>query len=156
MVGQRKGVLSMVIGNEVRSRSSVLLAFWLAWEWENGHVNLIINQLRERNQVVQSHFISEAHRVKRTISYGLRSIATQLALSDERFYRELMAMHLETGLSFCDKGQNFHSIWQKIFEGIAFRFRFRQPWYWFSMGSTRPMRQISCWQTCPKSSLKHR
>ena len=91
---------------------------------------IIINQLQERDQMVQCHFFSEAHRAKRTISYALRSIATQLALGDESFRKALMAMHLETGLSFCDQGQTFHSIWEKIFEGIIFRLRFRRPLIW--------------------------
>ncbi|KAH6843034.1 NACHT and WD domain-containing protein, variant [Chaetomium sp. MPI-CAGE-AT-0009] len=92
--------------------------------------NIIIDQLQGRNQHPQFHFFSETHRTKRTIAYGLRSIATQLAISHESFRKALLSLHIETGLLFDDQNQNFHTIWEKVFEGIIFQLHFPSPLIW--------------------------
>ncbi|GAB1318190.1 NACHT and WD domain-containing protein, variant [Madurella fahalii] len=91
---------------------------------------MVIGKLQERNQIVQYHFFSEAHRAKQAVAYGLRSIATQLALSNELFRQALLSLHQATGLSFNNQNQSFHSIWEKIFERIIFQLRFSQPLVW--------------------------
>ena len=92
--------------------------------------NIIIDQLHERDQSPQFHFFSEAHQAKRTVAYGLRSIATQLAMSDSSFRDALLSFHRESGLVFTNQNQNFQSIWEKIFEGIIFQLHFPRPLIW--------------------------
>jgi WD40 repeat protein len=96
--------------------------------------NIIIDLLQGRNQHPQFHFFSETHQTKRTIAYGLRSIATQLALRDDSFRKALLSLHIETGLFFDDQNQNFHSIWEKVFEGIIFKLQFPKPLIWILDG----------------------
>lgn len=91
---------------------------------------MVIDKLREHNQIVQYHFFSEAHRAKRAAAYGLRSIATQLALSSGLFRQALLSLHQETGVSFSNQNQSFHSIWEKVFERIVFQLHFPQPLVW--------------------------
>ncbi|MBE3043055.1 hypothetical protein IMZ48_10885, partial [Candidatus Bathyarchaeota archaeon] len=91
---------------------------------------IIIDQLQARGQVVQYHFFSEGHQAKRTAAYGLLSIATQLAQSNESFRKALLSLHQETGLSFNNQTQSFHKIWETVFEGIVFRLQYPQPLVW--------------------------
>ncbi|KAH6640550.1 NACHT and WD domain-containing protein, variant [Chaetomium tenue] len=92
--------------------------------------NIIIDQLQGRDQHPQFHFFSETHQTKRTIAYGIRSIAAQLASRDDSFRKALLALHVDTGFSFDDQNQNFHSIWEKVFEGIIFQLHFPKPLLW--------------------------
>jgi len=92
--------------------------------------NIIIEQLQQRSQPPQFHFFSEAHQSKRTIAYGLRSIATQLALEDGAFRRALLSLHRDTGVFFNNQNESFHSIWERVFEGIVFQLDFPRPLIW--------------------------
>lgn len=91
---------------------------------------IVANQLQADGRLVQHHFFSEAHQEKRTVAYGLRSIATQLALGNETFRKALISLHQDTGLSFNSQDQNVHNIWETVFEGIIFKLRFSQPLIW--------------------------
>lgn len=90
---------------------------------------IVANKLQGDGRLAQHHFFSESHQEKRTVAYGLRSIATQLALSNELFRRALMALHQETGFSF-GQDQSVRNIWEKVFEDIIFQLRFPQPLIW--------------------------
>lgn len=92
--------------------------------------NTVIDRLQGRNQYPQFHFFSETHQTKRTIACGLRSIATQLASRDSSFRKALLSLHSETSLFFNDQNQNFHRIWEKVFEGIIFQLDFPRPLIW--------------------------
>lgn len=60
----------------------------------------------------------------------MRSIATQLAITNAEFRAVLSAMHEETGVTFTSLDQDFKVVWEKIFKGIILKMRFRQPLYW--------------------------
>ena len=75
------------------------------------------------------HFFSSGHQNKRTAGYCLRSIASQLAHTNEEFREQLFALHEATGISFNSQDQPFSVIWEKIFEGIIFKMRLK-PFFW--------------------------
>ena len=77
----------------------------------------------------QYHFFSASHQNKRTAAYCLRSIASQLAFTNEDFRQKLFTLHEEAGFSFNSQDQNFSVIWEKIFEGIIFKMKL-EPLYW--------------------------
>src|SRR5438034_198517 len=65
------------------------------------------------------HFFVAGHQTKRTLSYLLRSVALQAALSDDAFCSRLLEVHENAGVILSQ--QNATTIWEKIFEGIFFR-----------------------------------
>ena len=77
----------------------------------------------------QYHFFSAGHQNKRTAAYCLRSIASQLAFTNEEFRGKLISLHEESGISFSSQDQVFTTIWEKIFEGIIFKMKL-EPLYW--------------------------
>ena len=89
-----------------------------------GHV---VDYIRARrpNESCLFHFFSGNHQNKRTITYCLRSIASQLAIENVEFRQELVKLHEETGLSFNSQEQNFGVLWEKVFEGIIFKLKTR-------------------------------
>lgn len=107
--------------------------FWLIGFPGAGKTSLaarVVERLQTRGQYVQYHFFSLAHQTKRTSAYCLRSIATQLALSNEAFRSALIKLHEVAGISFNPQSQNFQTIWEKIFVGIIFQIPFPQPLTW--------------------------
>ena len=77
----------------------------------------------------QYHFFSSGHQNKRTSAYCLRSIAFQLAHTNDEFRERLFNLHEETGISFSSQDQNFSVIWEQIFEGILFKMKLK-PLFW--------------------------
>lgn len=74
------------------------------------------------------HFFLAADRAKRTVSYLLRSIALQVALSDEEFCSRLLQLYVDTGITFSQAKDTI--IWDKIFEGVLFRLPDQGPSFW--------------------------
>ena len=85
--------------------------------------------LRGASNQCQYHFFSAGHQSKRTVAYCLRSIASQLAFTNEEFREKLLTLREETGLSFSSQNQDFSVIWEKIFDGIIFKMK-GEPLYW--------------------------
>ena len=85
--------------------------------------------LRGASRQCQYHFFSAGHQSKRTAAYCLRSIASQLAFTNEEFRHKLLTLREETGLSFSSQDQDFSIIWEKIFHGIIFKMK-GEPLYW--------------------------
>ncbi|MCJ1353732.1 MAG: hypothetical protein MMC33_003719 [Icmadophila ericetorum] len=74
------------------------------------------------------HFFLQGHQSKRTLSYLLRSIAFQAALSQDNFCLRLLDLHENTGMLFGQ--QKATVIWEKIFEGVLFRLPSQDPFFW--------------------------
>lgn len=74
------------------------------------------------------HFFLAGHQTKRTLSYLLRSIALQVALSHSDFCLQLLELFENTGINFSQ--QKAIIIWEKIFEGILFRLPSQEPIFW--------------------------
>ena len=109
-------------------------AFWLMGLPAMGKTVLashVIDHLRSlgASDDCQFHFFSSSHQSKRTAAYCLRSIASQLAHTNEEFRERLFALYDETGVTFSSQDQNFSVIWEKIFEGIIFQLKAR-PLFW--------------------------
>ena len=86
-------------------------------------------QFHRASENCQYHFFSSSHQTKRTAAYCLRSLASQLASTNEEFRERLFQLHEETGLSFSSQDQVFSTIWEKTFEGIIFKMKL-EPLYW--------------------------
>ncbi|KAL8698546.1 MAG: hypothetical protein Q9224_001801, partial [Gallowayella concinna] len=107
--------------------------FWLIGLPATGKTTLstvIIDHLQFLGKSCQYSFISSDHQTRRTSAYCLRSIATQLAVSNAEFGSRLLTLHEETGLAFNSQNQPLKIIWEKIFEGIIFKMKFSHPLYW--------------------------
>ncbi|KAH0541241.1 hypothetical protein FGG08_004246 [Glutinoglossum americanum] len=74
------------------------------------------------------HFFLAGNQSKRTVSYLLRRVALQAALSHDVFRLRLLELHENTGIIFSQ--QKATIIWEKIFEGILFRLPSQSPLYW--------------------------
>ena len=94
----------------------------------------VIDHLQSLDEVCQYHFFSTSHQNKRTVAYCLRSIVSQLAISNETFRKRLFHLHEETGIFFSSQDQNFSVIWDKIFEGLIFKMDFQMPLCWILDG----------------------
>lgn len=125
-----KGFASWLAASKTASDPRFYWLFGLPGSGKTVLSTIIIDQLQLRDHNPQFHFFTEAHQTKRTIAYGLRSIATQLALEDASFRSALLSFQRETGLFFNNQNQNFHSVWEKIFEGIVFQLTFSRPLIW--------------------------
>lgn len=92
--------------------------------------SFIIGLLKRRSfaGTCHYHFFLAGHQAKRTISYLLRSIALQAALSHDDFCLRLLDLHENTGINFSQ--QKATVIWEKIFEGILFRLPSQEPLFW--------------------------
>lgn len=107
--------------------------FWLFGPPATGKTALttvVVNHLQSLRYQCQYHFFSSGHQAKRTVAYCLRSIASQLASTDEGFRHALLSFHRQTGISFTSQSLNATVIWKKIFEGIIFKYRFDKPLFW--------------------------
>jgi len=78
------------------------------------------------------HFFLMGHQTKRTLSYLLRSVALQAALSHKAFCSRLLELHENTGINFGQ--QKAIIIWERIFEGILFRLPSQDPLFWVFEG----------------------
>lgn len=74
------------------------------------------------------HFFLAGHQTKRTLSYLLRSIALQAALSHKSFCSRFLELYENTEIVFSQ--QKATIIWEKIFEGILFRQPSQDPFFW--------------------------
>ncbi|KAL9120855.1 MAG: hypothetical protein Q9187_002593 [Circinaria calcarea] len=99
------------------SGKSTLASFVIAWIKNNSFAG-----------TCNYHFFLAGHQTKRTISYLLRSIALQAALSHGVFCSRLLELHENTGINFIQSKAIV--IWEKIFEGILFRLPLERPLYW--------------------------
>lgn len=92
--------------------------------------SFVIALLKRRSFVgtCHYHFFLAGHQTKRTLSYLLRSIALQAALSHNDFCLRLLDLHENTGIDFSQ--QKATVIWEKIFEGILFRLPSQEPMFW--------------------------
>ena len=119
---------------EVREASYSPCIFWLIGLPAMGKsvlASYIVDHLlfHSAGRACQYHFFSASHQNKRTAAYCLRSIVSQLALSNEDFREKLFLLNEETGISFSSQQQNFNVIWERIFEGIIFKMKI-EPLYW--------------------------
>ncbi|KAH8896577.1 hypothetical protein GQ53DRAFT_889819 [Thozetella sp. PMI_491] len=111
--------------------------FWLIGLPGTGKTVLaqsVLENLRAQGHDVHSHFFDRTHQLQRTASYCLRSLATQLALSNAIFREALFELHEKTGLKFNDQHQTLNSIWDRVFEGIIFHLPFEKPLFWILDG----------------------
>lgn len=76
----------------------------------------------------QHHFFVHAQPTKRSLSYCLRSIAYQAALTNEVCSNQLLRLYDETGIVFANSTYQF--IWDKIFEGVLFQLDLGYTLYW--------------------------
>ncbi|KAI0490672.1 hypothetical protein F4859DRAFT_520389 [Xylaria cf. heliscus] len=92
--------------------------------------SFVIGLLRNRPSTdsCQHHFFLAGHRQKRTISYLLRGIAFQAAVSFPCFGARLIDLHEGTDITFEQQKVSF--IWEKIFEGLLFRIPDRPTMFW--------------------------
>ncbi|KAH0558740.1 hypothetical protein GP486_004616 [Trichoglossum hirsutum] len=107
--------------------------FWLIGLPATGKSTLasaIIDHLQSRGEDCQYHFFSSGHQAKRTTTYGLRSIASQLAKTNPEFRERLLGLHKESRIAFNSQNQSFNVIWERIFEGIIFKMKFQKPLFW--------------------------
>ena len=130
-ITHKQSFLEWVEGRETSETPSI---FWLIGLPAMGKTVLasyVIHHLlsHDAGGDCQYHFFSAGHQNKRTAAYCLRSIASQLAFTNEEFRERLLSLHEETGISFSSQDQNFSVIWEKIFEGIIFKMKIG-PLYW--------------------------
>jgi WD40 repeat protein len=74
------------------------------------------------------HFFKSEHQTKRTVGQMLRNIAFQVAISSQSFREKLLEMYDSGTLAF--GRQKVNTIWETIFEGILFRQRFDETFFW--------------------------
>jgi WD40 repeat protein len=110
--------------------SSVIWLIGLPASGKTALSSVVVNQLRSQFASCQHHFFTTGHQTKRTAAYCLRSIASQLAQANLEFREALYAFHAETGIKFTSQDQNFNTIWEKVYEGIILKMRFRKPLFW--------------------------
>ena len=91
--------------------------------------SVVVDHLQFLGQTCLYHFFSSGHQAKRTVAYSLRSIAAQLAWTNQEFREKLIAMNEDSGITFTSQDQNFQLIWDRIYEGILCRMRFPAPLY---------------------------
>ncbi|EEP81421.1 predicted protein [Uncinocarpus reesii 1704] len=120
------------VENETSSPNSL----WLTGNPGSGKSTLagfVISELRKRQiGSCHFHFFLAAHHAKRTLSYLLRSLALQLALSHEDFRAHLLNLQENTGINFGNQKATF--LWEKLFEGIFFRLPASGPVFWIFDG----------------------
>lgn len=88
-----------------------------------------ISEIRKRNVgSCHFHFFLATHHGKRTLSYLLRSLALQIALSRQDFCARLLSLQENTGINIGN--QKATIIWEKIFEGIFFDLPSSKPIFW--------------------------
>lgn len=107
--------------------------FWLIGLPATGKTiiaSAVIDQLQSYGKECQYHFFTSGHQAKQTVAYCLRSIASQIARTNDEFREELFTLHEEQCISFTSQNQIFSVIWEKVFEGIIFKMRFQKPLYW--------------------------
>ncbi|KAI0107446.1 hypothetical protein GGR51DRAFT_570813 [Nemania sp. FL0031] len=125
---RRKGVTEWL--STSRDSSQIL---WITGPPGSGKSILssfIIGLLRSRPSVhsCQHHFFLGGHRQKRTVSYLLRSIAFQAAVSLPDFRARLIDLHKGTDITFEREKVSF--IWEKIFEGLLLRIPDQPAMFW--------------------------
>jgi len=107
--------------------------FWLIGLPATGKTvlaSVIINHLQFQGHECQYHFFSASHRTKRTAVYCLRSIASQLAHTNEEFRNRLLTLSSSSRIAFNSQNQSFDLIWEKIFEGIIFKMKSHKTLFW--------------------------
>jgi WD40 repeat protein len=104
--------------------SSNAAVYWLIGLPATGKTSItkaVIDHLRSLGLDCAYHFFAADHQQKRTTSYCLRSVALQLAEIDDSFGRYLAAFLKESGVKLDSSSQSFDIMWERIFEGIAFK-----------------------------------
>jgi len=107
--------------------------FWLVGLPATGKTvltSVVIDHLQFLGQNCAYHFFSSGHQAKRTAAGCLRSIAAQLAWTNQEFRERVIALHEESGITFTSQNQNFQVIWDRIFEGIICKMRIVAPLFW--------------------------
>lgn len=107
--------------------------FWLVGLPATGKTvltSVVIDHLQFLGRNCAYHFFSSGHQAKRAGAGCLRSIAAQLAWTNQEFRERVIALHEESGITFTSQNQNFQVIWDRIFEGIICKMRFTAPLYW--------------------------
>ncbi|OAA46766.1 NACHT and WD domain-containing protein [Beauveria brongniartii RCEF 3172] len=61
----------------------------------------------------QYHFFDESNQLKRAMSYCLRRIAAQLAMTNEEFRSALFKQHEQSGAPMTGLNQNAHALWHQ-------------------------------------------
>ncbi len=92
--------------------------------------SVVIDHIQFLGHNCAHHFFSSGHQAKRTVAHCLRSIAAQLAWTNQQFRERLIALYEESGLTFPSQKQDFQIIWDRIFEGIICKMRFTTPLFW--------------------------
>jgi WD40 repeat protein/pimeloyl-ACP methyl ester carboxylesterase len=109
------------------------LIFWLIGLPGKGKTVLsagVTDYVQSTKHQVQYHMFNQGHRVRRSISYCLRSIAAQVAEQIPVFRKALVGFYEETGISFKSEEQTFQYLWEKIFVGILFKLQLVTPLWW--------------------------
>ena len=107
--------------------------FWLVGLPATGKTvltSVVIDHIQFLGQSCAYHFFSSGHQSKRTVALCLRSIAAQLAWTNQDFRERLIALHEDSGIIFTSENENFQIIWDRIFEGIIYKMRFASPLFW--------------------------
>ncbi|KAK6223889.1 hypothetical protein LQW54_000033, partial [Pestalotiopsis sp. IQ-011] len=126
---RKKGVRDWLSADSSSSR-----VLWLTGPPGSGKSVLssfMIGLLRDRASPMDScqyHFFSGGQRQKRTISYLLRSIAFQAAMSLPDFRAQLIDLHQSADITF--ERQKVSFIWEKIFEGLLMRMSDHSRMFW--------------------------
>lgn len=107
--------------------------FWLVGLPGTGKTvltSVVIDHLRLLGQNCAYHFFSTGHQAKRTEACCLRSIAAQLAWTNQEFRDRVIALHEDSGITFTAQSQNSQILWDRIFKGIICKMRFAAPLFW--------------------------
>lgn len=89
-----------------------------------------VRYLQAHGRRVHYHFFNRTDQSKRTASYCLRSIASQMAHSNATFRDALFHLHDRTGATFHNDNQGFQLVWDRLFEGVLFQMQSAEPIFW--------------------------
>ncbi|DAA73946.1 TPA_exp: NACHT and WD domain protein [Trichophyton benhamiae CBS 112371] len=114
-----------------------LSVLWLTGLPGSGKTTLssfLVHNLGERNATIscQYYFFGAGQREAHTTAHFLRSIAFQIAETQNDFRSRLIDLHQQTGAVF--DSWNHATIWEKIFEGILFQAKLDQSLIWILDG----------------------
>lgn len=87
----------------------------------------VVDHLEEANLTCSYFFFTQESKVDSKLSYFLRSIAYQMALSNVYIRDALLAM-IDDGPHLAKA--DFRAVWRKVFVGGIFRTRIFQPYFW--------------------------
>lgn len=84
--------------------------------------------IRSRDDCIIYHSFTKSHQLKQTGSFGVRSIAGQLAMCHREFQEAVLQLHEKSGVRF-QQSQSFKYLWEHIFENVLFKTHITTPIY---------------------------